>query len=78
MNASYRRMFTLENGSYGGQATYFHDRFHYGFEPLVQQLRVSMPALNYKLTKSLNATAQYYFVHQTQSNTFLIGAWHLQ
>jgi hypothetical protein len=29
--------------------------------------------LNYKLAKSLSATAQYMYLHQTQSNTILLG-----
>ncbi len=71
VNGSYRRMFTSKMDlTLGG--TYFHDVSTTVSSRSYNNFNLNA-GLNYKLTKSLNATARYGFLHQTQSNTILIG-----
>jgi hypothetical protein len=71
VNGSYHRMFTSKMDLTLG-ARYFHDVSTTVSSRLFDNSNVSA-SLNYKLARSLNATAQYMFVHQAQSNTILIG-----
>lgn len=71
VNGSYHRMFTPKlDLTVGGN--YFHDVSTTISSRSFNNLNLSA-GLNYKLSKSLSATARYAFFHQTQSNTIVIG-----
>ena len=71
LNGEYRRMLTPKWDATVG-ATYYHDvsttTANRSFNNIFTNAAVS-----YKISKSFNATANYGFLHLTQSNAFLIG-----
>jgi hypothetical protein len=72
VTGSYRRMLTSKMDlSVGGR--YFHDVSTTLSSRSYDNFNINT-ALSYKLAKSFLGTAQYTFVHQTQSNTILLGA----
>ena len=71
VTGSYRRMFTSKM-DLTLNARYFHDVSTTISSRLFNNYSLGA-ALNYKLAKSLSASAQYMFLHQTQSNTILLG-----
>jgi long-subunit fatty acid transport protein len=72
VNASYRRMFTSKMDlTLGGR--YFHDTSTTVSNRTYNNFNVTA-GLNYKLMKSLTATALYSYLHQSQSNAILIGS----
>jgi hypothetical protein len=71
VNASYHRKFTPKiDLALGGR--YFHDVSITTSRRSFGNLTFDA-VLNYKLAKSLTASAQYAFVHQSQSNGFLVN-----
>jgi len=71
LNGSYRRMLTQKMDLTAG-VRYFHDVSTTVASRTYNNLGFNL-ALNYKLSKSFNATAQYSFIRQIQSQAFLIG-----
>jgi hypothetical protein len=71
VNGSYRRMFTPKM-DLTLSARYFHDVSTTVSSRSFNNFFLNT-ALTYKFTKSLNTTAQYAYVHQTQSNSILLG-----
>jgi len=72
VNASYRRMLTSKMDLVLA-ARYVHDLSTTVSSRSFDYSGINA-ALTYKLAKSLHASATYAFVHQTQSNAFLIGS----
>ncbi len=71
VDGSYHRMLTPKMDTTVG-VRYFHDVSTTASSRSFDNFTVNA-ALNYKLTKSLKATAQYAFLHQTISNAILLG-----
>jgi outer membrane protein assembly factor BamA len=72
INGSYRRSLTQKMDLTVG-ARYLHDVSTSVASRSYNNTGLNA-GLNYKLAKSLNATAQYSYLHQTQSNTILLGS----
>ena len=76
VHADYRRMITMKWDATVG-ARYFHAVSTTTASRSFNNFFTNL-AVNYKIAKSLNATANYGFVHVSQSNVFLIGSGHYQ
>ena len=72
VNGSYHRMFTSKMDLTLG-AQYFRDSSTTVSSRTFNNVNLNA-ALTYKLARSLDATAGYAYIHQTQSNAFLIGS----
>jgi hypothetical protein len=72
VNGSYHRMFTSKMDLTLG-AQYFRDSSTTVSSRTFNNVNLNA-ALTYKLARSLDATAWYAYLHQTQSNAFLIGS----
>lgn len=71
-NGNYRRMLSAKMDVIVG-GMYLHDVSTTVSSRSYDNFTVNA-SLNYKLAKSLNAAAQYNHVHQTQTNSFIVGA----
>jgi uncharacterized protein (PEP-CTERM system associated) len=72
VTGTYRRMLTQKMDATAG-ARYFHDVSTTVASRTYNNFSINA-GLNYKLTKSFNASAQYSFLRQAQSQAFLIGS----
>ncbi len=72
LTGSYRRMLSPKmDFTLGGR--YFHDVSTTISSRSYDNFNISA-ALTYKVGKSFNTSAHYSFIHQTQSNTILLGS----